>query len=135
MRMEVFNMSNKLPPTGTAPTGDTRRRSLTTNQSITDKATCQSPIADLLHHGGNNATPCRDLVTLTGWTSREVTRAIQRERAAGMPICASGAGYFLPANDAELDAYLRSLSHRLREVQKTQRAIAATRQQRMSFGG
>lgn len=104
---------------------------------INDKPACQaaSPIADLLHRGSSNAVPCRDLVTLTGWTPREVTRQIQRERTAGIPVCANGAGYYLPATDAELDAYLRSLGHRLREVQRTQRAIAATRQTRMDLGG
>lgn len=103
---------------------------------INDEPGCQSPspIADLLHRGASTALPCRDLVAFTGWTPREITRQIQRERASGVPICANGSGYYLPANDAELDAYLRSLGHRLREVQRTQRAIAATRQQRMTFG-
>ena len=120
---------------GKKPMQSTRGNSLSVCNHTTPSTESQSPIADLLHHGGSNATPCRDLVTLTGWPPREVTRQIQLERQAGTPICANGAGYFLPANDAEVDAYLRSLGHRLREVQRTQRAIAASRQTRMTFGG
>ena len=128
-------MSNKMPPTSTAQAGDTGRRFSTANNCNKSKPTSQSPVGDLLNHGAAAALPCRDLVALTGWTPREITRQIQRERASGVPICANGAGYYLPDNDAELDAYLRSLGHRLREVQRTQKAIAATRQQRMTFGG
>ena len=130
-------MIKKMPPTSTTQAGDTRRRFSTVVYCSKSKPTSQapSPIADLLRRGRSNAMPCRDLAALTGWTPREITRQIQRERAAGVPICANGNGYFLPADDAELDAYLRSLGHRLREVQRTQRAIAATRQQRIIFGG
>lgn len=95
---------------------------------------CQR-ISDLLRHGGINATPCRDLVALTGWRPRQVTRAIEAERRQGMPIAANGKGYFLPANDFELDRYLNSLQHRELEVKKTRIAVAQTRQQRMDLVG
>lgn len=130
-------MTNKMPPTSTTQAGDTRRRFSTVVYCSKSKPTSQapSPIADLLRRGSSNAMPCRDLVTLTGWTPREITRAVERERRAGVPICANGEGYFIAANDAELDAYLRSLNHRLREVEKTRQALAASRQTRMIFRG
>ncbi len=104
------------------------------NYDIKTNQICQ--VSDLLRHGAANAISCRELCQiLPGWRPRDITRKIEAERRAGVPICANGNGYFLPADDAELDAYLRSLGHRLREVQRTQRAIAATRQQRMTFGG
>ena len=128
-------MTNKMPPTSTAQAGDTGRRFLTVAYCSKSKSACQSPVADLLHHGAAAALSCRDLAALLGWPLREVTRQIQRERAAGAPICANSSGYYLPANNAELDAYLGSLSRRLREVERTHHAVAASRQQRMIFGG
>lgn len=95
---------------------------------------CQR-ISDLLRHGSVNATSCRDLVALTGWHPREVTRAIEAERRQGVAIAANGKGYFLPADDYELDRYLNSLLHRENEVKKTRIAVAQTRQQHMDLVG
>lgn len=88
---------------------------------------CQR-VSDLLRHGGENPTSCRELTALTGWRPREITRAIEAERRSGVAIAANSRGYFLPADTYELDRYLTSLLHRENEVKKTRLAVAQTRQ-------
>ena len=90
-------------------------------------------ISDLLHCGRDAPTSARELSQLLGWKLRTVTRAIEAERRQGVPILASGDGYFLPGNDSELDDYLGALAHRESEIKRTRAAIAQTRQQTMSL--
>lgn len=116
---------------GKKPMQGSRGNSLTMCNLTTPSTESQPRIADMLHRGSSNATSCRDLAALLGWTQRQVTRAIERERRAGTPICANGNGYFLPETDAEMDGYLRSLGHRETEIRATRAAIAQVRQQRL----
>lgn len=95
----------------------------------------QVRVSDFLRRGSGNPTPRRDLIVFTGWGAREITRAIEAERRSGTPIAASANGYYLPANEFELDDYLNRLQHREREIRRTRAAIAATRQQTMAFEG
>lgn len=92
-------------------------------------------VSSLLRHGAENATTARELSQVLGWEVRAVTRQVERERRAGIPICANGAGYFLPGNDVERDRYLACLAHREAEIRRTRAAVAQTRQQRMNLGG
>ena len=73
---------------------------------ISDSTMCsparQMAIADLLGHGQENAVPLQHLMTLTGLDSRTIRQRIERERRAGIPICADNmTGYFLPTNELE----------------------------------
>lgn len=104
------------------------QRRVSCNHNTTMQESRQVRISDYLHHGGGNAIPARELAKLTGWTPREVTRAVEYERRHGVPICANGRGYFLPARDHEVDTYLRSLHHREIEVRRTRQAVAASQQ-------
>lgn len=88
-------------------------------------------VAGVLGHGAAAALTAQELATLLGLSdTRPVTLAIQAERAAGVPICAmvSGPerGYFLADSPDELEVYMKSLRHRVRAVQQTQRALENT---------
>lgn len=75
---------------------------------------------------------------------RLVTRLIERERRAGLPICASTdtkrPGYFLADTPEELEDYTRSLRHRVQAVSRTLAAMEETHdkwtgQQRLDMNG
>ena len=77
----------------------------------------QAGIASLLLPGAGNAVPLRRLAALTGMDEREVRRAIQRERLAGVPILADNVhGYFLPGSEEERDACVRSMRCRAGQI-------------------
>ena len=66
---------------------------------------------------------------MLGCTIRELTIAIERERRAGVPICAhsgSNPGYYLAASKEEMQEYCDSLAHRAGELDKTRTACIET---------
>lgn len=88
--------------------------------------TRQMVISDLLGHGQENAVPLQHLMTVTGLDSRTIRQQIERERRAGVPICADNmTGYFLPTNELERDRCVQSMRHRAEEIRVTAEAIAA----------
>ena len=81
-------------------------------------------ISALLLPGEENAIPLRHLVKITGLEEREVRRAVQRERRAGVPILANyRTGFYLPATDAERSRWVRSMLHRSAEIAKAALAV------------
>ena len=81
-------------------------------------------ISDILGRGQTEALPLRHLVEVTGWDGRTVRRMIERERRQGTPIlCDNKAGYFLPADEQEVTACVKSLRRRAGEIMRTARAI------------
>lgn len=86
-------------------------------------------ICDYLSEGAENARTGRELCDMLKITPRELTIAIERERRQGKPICAATGrtpGYFLAANQNEMQAYCRSLWRRAGEIHKTRRACMDT---------
>ena len=86
-------------------------------------------INEILSEGAENAIPGREICELLKINIRELTAAIERERRAGIPICASTGkpyGYFLANSKAEMDSYCNSLRHRAGELFKTRRACMDT---------
>ncbi len=84
-------------------------------------------IYEYLSEGAENAKTGREICGLLGITIRDLTLAIEAERRAGHPICASTgtpAGYFLAANRQEMEKYCRSLHRRAAEIYKTRAACA-----------
>lgn len=78
----------------------------------------------MLLHGAENGLHLRDLCRLTGWKEREVRLHIHAERRRGVPILSDNVnGYFLPADEQELVACVRSMRHRAGEIMRTARAI------------
>ena len=77
-------------------------------------------IAELLHHGADNAITTRELLRRSGFaTARELQQEIREERAAGALILSKtndGGGYFLPSEGeqgkAEIQAFISTLHAR-----------------------
>lgn len=81
-------------------------------------------IAELLGTGQSSAIPLRALVSVTGLDGRAVRRLIQAERLHGAPILSDNqTGYYLPADEAERAAFVRSMQGRAREIRRVARAI------------
>lgn len=83
-------------------------------------------ISDYLFTGAENAQSGREICRELGISARDLTQAIERERRAGKPICAStdakNPGYYLAANKGEMQRFCNSLNHRAGEIHKTRRA-------------
>lgn len=105
---------------------NTRNKKSRTSVATPEREPRQGFIADLLSAGGGNAVPLSHLIMLTGWDARDVRRQIERERRAGVPICADNkTGYFLPTCELERDRCVQSMRHRAEEIQVTAECIAA----------
>ncbi len=88
----------------------------------------QARVAPLLRYGKEAAITTKKLRRLLGaGNSRMIFLAVEKERASGIPICASTKracpGLYLPATKAELTEYRRSLQHRVVAVVRTLEAI------------
>lgn len=86
-------------------------------------------IFEILSEGAANARTGKEICKLLNITARDLTAAIERERRAGNPICAStgsNPGYFLAANQEEMQRYCNSLRHRAGEIYKTRQACIMT---------
>jgi len=82
-------------------------------------------IYEILLTGKDNARTGREICRLLNLNARELTAAIARERREGKPICANTGktpGYFLAADQEEMQKYCRSLWQRAGEIHKTRRA-------------
>ena len=90
---------------------------------------CQTGLVSRnLHRGRANAIPGHQLVEQLGLAGgRVLTQAIERERRAGIPICAACGetpGYYLAESPDELEAYLHSLDRRLRNFGMTRKHLS-----------
>lgn len=86
-------------------------------------------IYEILLEGKENAQTSRAICSLLNINSRDLTIAIERERRAGRPICASSGeipGYYIAANRAEMQQYCDRLKHRAGEIFKTRAACLQT---------
>ena len=100
------------------------RASIPISDCTTAAAGRQRKVSELLNRGRENAVPLRHLKKLMETDGRTVRLMIQQERLSGMPICADNlTGYYLPANEEEKSACVRSMRHRAAEIIKTALAI------------
>lgn len=80
-------------------------------------------IKELLGTGKATAKTGKELATLLGVNIRIITAQIERERRAGVPICANNEndhpGYFIAENRAELKHYCDVLHKRASQLYKT----------------
>ena len=88
----------------------------------------QARIARFLGQGKNAAMTARELVALLhAGSERWIRAAVETDRGAGIPICASCdvecPGFYLPATPGELAEYRQSLTRRVAAVSRTLRAI------------
>lgn len=82
-------------------------------------------ISEILMEGEENALTGRSICSILGINLRGLQAAVEAERRAGKPICAScgsSSGYYLASNRDEMEAYCRSLERREKEISKTRRA-------------
>lgn len=81
-------------------------------------------VSGYLSAGIENGLLLRELSALTGLSTREVRRQIQRERLAGVPILSDNQnGYYLAGDDLEVARFVRSMRHRAREILKVANAV------------
>ena len=86
-----------------------------------DKSRCL--IFDRLGVGPKNGKGLRQLSDETGQDPREVRRQIARERKAGKLIVSDNqSGYFRPSSEYEILRFIRSMSHRSKEIAAISRA-------------
>ncbi len=98
--------------------------------SKSDFSTSGGLIASILSGTDNPLTGQEIMAALRLSDPRTVTKLIERERRAGLPICASTdskrPGYYLADSPDELKNYMRSLRHRVKAVSGTLAALEAT---------
>lgn len=83
-------------------------------------------IADYLGRGQESAVPLRRLASLTGENPRAVRKGIETERRSGVPILSDNEnGYWLAANEAEAQQFVKSMRGRAREILTTAAAVEA----------
>lgn len=81
-------------------------------------------IADILNHGRANAISLKDLEAITKMDSRNIRASIFHERLSGAPICSDNQnGYYLPCCKSEKDAFVASMRHRAREIERVAAAV------------
>lgn len=81
-------------------------------------------ISDFLSRGQTDAVPLRHLSCLIGLDGRTVRRMIEQERRAGTPILSDNlTGYFLPADDGEVERFCRSMRGRANEILRAAEAV------------
>lgn len=87
-------------------------------------------IHEILLEGQENAMSGRQICALLHLSARDVTKAVEVERRAGYPICAStdakNPGYYLAQDKGEMERFCERLQHRAGEIHKTRRACLAT---------
>lgn len=90
-------------------------------------------IHEILPAGRENALTGRALANIFDCDIRAITAQIERERRDGHPICAAtgeNPGYFLPADNEELQEYCDLLKGRGIEIFKTRQALIRVLRQR-----
>lgn len=97
----------------------------------TTSAQARQQVFPLLGYGKQNAVPGHKLAGMLGLDDlRELTRLVERERASGVPICATcdsqQPGYYLAMEPSELAAYIKSLDRRLHNTRRTRERLADT---------
>ena len=78
-------------------------------------------IYNLLGTGEKNAIHQKELVNMTGLSSREITQCLESARRSGKVIISSHKGYYKPETVAEVDAYIKRENSRARNILKTLR--------------
>lgn len=78
-------------------------------------------IAEMLETGAENAIKASELQEMTGHDRRTVFALIERERDEGALICANGSGFYLPANQTEIEDFYRRYTAKCRKMFYTAR--------------
>lgn len=94
------------------------------NDSTDQERAQEGYISQFLLAGAGQGLHLRDLVRITHLSEREVRQMIQVERLRGIPILSNNQdGYFLPGDEAEKAAFVRSMRHRADEIHRAAEAV------------
>lgn len=84
----------------------------------------QVVISKLLGRGPNEALTGKELANQIGEDTRTVREMIEAERRRGIPVLSDCRnGYFLPADEAEAERFVRSMRHRAHQILTTAAAV------------
>ena len=125
---------NARPAGGTAGAGQSGTATGKAHNSFNDFTTPapqRQRLSDYLGRGKYSAVTGQQLAERTGLSDlRELTRLVEKERSAGVQVCATcdsqNPGYFLASGPEELAAYIKSLDRRLHNVRRTRDLLADT---------
>ena len=73
-------------------------------------------LLSVLRNGEENAIKQSEITALTGFSGRVTRQLCENLRKSGFVICASDRGRFLPANIAELTAYIKRTDAHIRST-------------------
>lgn len=73
-------------------------------------------LLSVLRAGEENAVKQSEITALTGFSGRVTRQLCENLRRSGVVICASDRGRFLPANIAELKAYVKRTDAHIRST-------------------
>lgn len=82
------------------------------------------PYCDILAaigDGAENARHKSELIRLTGMQDRELRKTIEYLRRQGVVILSGNSGYYFPADETELKAFVRQEEHRAKSILVTLR--------------
>lgn len=125
-----MNEKRSTPANGPTSAGVEAEKAMDTALFYDHSTTSKGLIASLLD-GRDNPLTCQEITSALGLSDpRAVTKLIERERRAGLPICASNdsklPGYYIACTPGELENYTRSLRRRVKAVSGTLAALEAT---------
>ena len=78
-------------------------------------------ILSAIGEGQENAVHLSELIRISGMTDRELRKTIEYIRRQGIVILSGNSGYYFPADEAELKAFVRQEEHRARSILVTLR--------------
>lgn len=82
-------------------------------------------VAELLPTGQQNAVPLKPLKEMAHLPGREVRRLIEQERRAGALILSDNQhGYYLAADESEVQQFVKSMRRRAAEIRLTAAYVA-----------
>ena len=73
-------------------------------------------ILSAIGEGQENAVHLSELIRISGMTDRELRKTIEYIRRQGIVIISGNSGYYFPADEAELKAFVRREEHRAKSI-------------------
>ena len=80
-----------------------------------------SRILSAIGEGQENAVHLSELIRISGMTDRELRKTIEYLRRQGVVIISGNSGYYFPADETELKAFVRQEEHRAKSILVTLR--------------
>lgn len=75
-------------------------------------------LTDYLSVGEENAITCKQLSKYLGLSERDITIHINALRKKGELICSGANGFWLPADDRDVEQFVRGMQGRIKDMQK-----------------